>query len=30
MYFTNINTWYLDRIIWLLAGCLTLSGTALA
>ncbi len=30
MYIAKIDTWYLERIIWLIAGIFTLGGTLLA
>ncbi len=30
MYIAKKDTWYLERIIWLLAGAFTLTGTVLA
>ena len=30
MYMAKTNSWYLERIIWLVAGTFTLTGTALA
>ncbi len=30
MYMANTDTWYLERVIWLVAGTLTLIGTVMA
>ncbi len=30
MYIANKNTWYMERIIWLIAGSFALAGTLLA